>query len=92
MLEERRVLRTSHTRNNHQPELHEESHLSVENMKLTFGYLGYPVRVHPRMQIDYFQTQQRGEFQEKKKRKLIHYVLSIDAVFAIISRFIIDIH
>lgn len=90
MLEERRVLRISHTRNNHQPELHEESHLSVENMKLTFGYLGYPV--HPRMQIDYFQTRQRGEFQEKKKRKLIHYVLPIDAVFAIISRFIIDIH
>lgn len=56
MLEETRVLRTSHTRNNHQLELHEESHLSVENMKLTFGYLGYPVRVHPRMQIDYFQT------------------------------------
>lgn len=66
MLEERRVLRTSHTRNNHQPELHEESHLSVENMKLTFGYLGYPVRVHPRMQIDYFLDR---EVNFKKKRK-----------------------
>lgn len=60
--------------------------------EINIRLLGYPVRVHPRMQIDYFQTRQRGEFQEKKKRKLIHYVLPIDAVFAIISRFIIDIH
>lgn len=67
MLEERRVLRTSHTRNNHQPELHEESHLSVENMKLTFGYLDILYACIPECKLIIFRLDREVNFKKKRK-------------------------